>query len=222
MAVMDTAMEGVLDGYTLMSLVLITVYILVTDSAFPVGVHITHVFSSPALRCVQTADAVLQGFKADPSLKIRVEYGLFEWLAWCQKGIPKWLSIQEMSAFGLRIDTSYKPLILPDKFNLKERVDDYYRRTAELTKHFLALGGPNATILIVGHAGTLDASTRQLVGEQPRNSAELTRIVQKVPYCGVCACEESESGSWQIVCPPFPTLTHAPNPRYDWRMIKSQ
>ena len=126
-----------------------------------------------------------------------------------------------MAAFGLKIDTTYKSLITPEKLNLKERVDHYYRRSGELTKHFLGLSGPNACILIVGHAGTLDANTRSLVGEQPRNSADLTRIVQKVPYCGVCACEESDSGSWQIICPPFPTLTHAPNARYDWRLVKS-
>lgn len=185
------------------------------------GLNITHVFSSPALRCVQTANAVLQGYEASASLKIRVEYGLFEWLSWCQHGLPSWLSVQEMATFGLKVDPSYKPLITPDKLNLKERIDHYYRRSSEITKHFLGLAGPNAYILIVGHAGTLDANTRSLVGEQPRNSAELTRIVQKIPYCGVCACEESDSGSWQIVCPPIPTLTHAPNARYDWRLVKT-
>ena len=191
------------------------------ELSYCVGVTITHVFSSPALRCVQTADAILQGYNADPSLKIRVEYGLFEWLAWCQHGMPSWLAPHEMTACGLRVDTNYKSLITPDKLNPKERVDNYYRRSAELTKHFLGLSGPSSTLLIVGHAGTLDASTRQLVGEQPRNAADLTRVVQKVPYCGVCVCEESDTGSWQIVCPPFSTLTHAPNPRYDWRLVKS-
>ena len=48
------------------------------------GVVIHHVFCSPALRCVQTADAILEGLQADHSVTIKVENGLFEWLAWCQ------------------------------------------------------------------------------------------------------------------------------------------
>ena len=48
------------------------------------GLSIHHVYCSPALRCVQTADAILEGLQADHSVSIKVENGLFEWLAWCQ------------------------------------------------------------------------------------------------------------------------------------------
>lgn len=78
-------------------------------------------------------------------------------------------------------------------------------------------------MLFVGHAGTLDACSRQLTGAAPRTGQELTSLVQKVPYCGVATCEETGTGAdltWQMICPPFPTLTHAPNPRYDWRTMR--
>lgn len=84
---------------------------------------------------------------------------------------------------------------------------------------------PGIRVLIVGHAGTLEACSRQLVGGAPRSAQELTKIVQSVPYCGLCVCQEQRppgvSGEWTIVEPPLPPLTHAPNVRYDWRLLRN-
>lgn len=52
------------------------------------GVDIKRVVSSPALRCVQSANALLKAFE-NPDLKISVEPGLFEWLTWYDK-MPQW------------------------------------------------------------------------------------------------------------------------------------
>ena len=46
------------------------------------GIRVHHVFASPVLRCIQTANAILQGM-GDFNTKIKVEHGFFEWLAWC-------------------------------------------------------------------------------------------------------------------------------------------
>eukprot|EP00731_Ephydatia_muelleri_P012280 Em0006g1174a len=51
------------------------------------GIRLSHVFCSPALRCVQTADAILKGLQ-ETSVKIKIENGLFEWLAWFQGSFP--------------------------------------------------------------------------------------------------------------------------------------
>lgn len=182
------------------------------------GVPIHHVYSSPALRCVQTADAILKGM-GETKIKIRVEHGLFEWLAWCRDGIPKFMEPQEFAASGLNVDTSYKTFMHISKLSPKEKPDDYYRRSHKLTTHLLAESG-GGNVLFVGHAGTLDACSRLLTGATSRTGQELTSLVQKVPYCGVSTVEEDSSGSWQLICPPFPTLTHAPNPRYDWRTMR--
>ena len=41
--------------------------------------------------------------------------------------------------------------------------------------------GPNTgNIMLLGHAATLEATTRQLIGQQPRPAQEFVKIVQKV------------------------------------------
>ena len=184
------------------------------------GIPIHHIYSSPALRCVQTADSILKGM-GDTKPKIRIEHGLFEWLAWCRDGIPKFMAPDELAASGLQVDTSYKTFMHISQLNVKERPEDYYRRSHKLTTHIVTDSG-SGNILFVGHAGTLDACSRLLTGATPRSGQDLTSLVQKVPYCGVATVEEDSSGSWQLICPPFPTLTHAPNPRYDWRTMRPQ
>ncbi|XP_077985056.1 ubiquitin-associated and SH3 domain-containing protein B-like [Glandiceps talaboti] len=187
------------------------------------GTTIKHVFCSPALRCVQTADAILKGMGVDSSVKIRVDAGLFEWLAWSPTGIPKWMTPSEMAAFGLNVDTEYKPFVTCQQLDPKEKCEQYYKRSYIFAQNILKLcemdGG---NVIMVGHAGTLDGCSRQLFGLMPRTPTEFTKIVQKVPYCGVVALEElPDVGIWDLIQVPFPTLTHGPNPRFDWRILRS-
>lgn len=71
-------------------------------------ISFTHVFSSPSLRCIQTCQAILDGLGADQSLKINIEHGLFEWLAWCRGNVPQFMTLQELEQFGLRVNHYYE------------------------------------------------------------------------------------------------------------------
>lgn len=51
------------------------------------GIKITHVYSSPALRSIQTADKILEGMNLKDTVPIRIETGLFELMSW-QNFIP--------------------------------------------------------------------------------------------------------------------------------------
>jgi len=43
----------------------------------------------------------------------------------------------------------------------------------------------------------------------------------QVPYCGSLVLEElPEVGLWQLIEPPYPSLIHAPNPRFDWKLLQ--
>ncbi|KAG8568203.1 hypothetical protein GDO81_013916 [Engystomops pustulosus] len=73
-------------------------------------------------------------------------------------------------------------------------------------------------ILIVAHASSLEACTRQLQGLTPQNSKDFVQVVRKIPYLGFCCCEElGESGLWQLNDPPILPLTHGPTGGFNWR-----
>ena len=187
------------------------------------GIRIQYIYCSPALRCVQTANAIVQGLQ-DPSIKLRVENGLFEWLAWCRGSFPTFMTPAELSKCGLIVDTSYVSQVALQDLKPNETHLEFYKRMFNITRLILKTIGPaSGNVMFVGHAATLEACTRQLVGAQPRTAQELTKIVQKIPYCGLCVCQESEFGknsTWDFIDPPIPPLTHAPNIRFDWRCLQ--
>lgn len=79
------------------------------------------------------------------------------------------------------------------------------------------------TVLIVAHASSLEACTRQIQGLNPQNSKDFVQVVRKIPYLGFCACEEmGETGVWQLVDPPILPLTHGPNHSFNWREMLMQ
>ena len=67
------------------------------------GIRIHHMFASPVLRCIQTANAILQRM-GDFNTKIKVEHGLFEWLAWCLWEVPMFMFAEDMVKFSLQVD----------------------------------------------------------------------------------------------------------------------
>lgn len=189
------------------------------------GIRLSHVFCSPALRCVQTADAILKGLQ-ETNVKIKIENGMFEWLAWFQGAFPPpFITPAELAKFGMQVDASYKSQVSLQDLKPNETHLEFYKRMVNLTKLLLKIVGPGAgNVMFVGHAATLETCTRQLIGAHPCSLQDLTKLVQKVPYCGMCVCQESDSGgkssTWDFIDPPVPPLTHAPNVRFDWRCMQ--
>ncbi|XP_059812919.1 ubiquitin-associated and SH3 domain-containing protein B-like isoform X2 [Hypanus sabinus] len=186
---------------------------------------IDYVYSSPSLRCVQTAFNILRGFQKENQIKIRVEPGLFEWTKWVSGStLPAWMTPEELAAANLGTDTTYKPHIPANKLGISEPYETYISRSCQVMREILAeckLKGNS--VLIVAHASSLEACTRQLQGLSARNSKDFVQVVRKIPYLGFCACEELEdAGIWQLVDPPILPLTHGPNHSFSWRDILFQ
>jgi len=156
------------------------------------GVTIHHVFCSPSLRCIQTCHNILHGLGLAEKLKINIEPGLFEWLAWYQDEMPSWMSAEELISAGYNIEPSYKPYISSEELqDTQETCQQFFIRNFFITQCALqATEEAGGNVLLIGHAATLDTCSRQLVGKEPRPVNELMAIVRKVPYCSVAMLEE--------------------------------
>ena len=134
--------------------------------------NIAHIFASPFLRTIQTANEVARVL----NLPIKLEAGLCEWLN------PNWMDEtpqthpQEFLAqqYPL-IDWSYKSYIQPQYPETETRL---YERTAKTVKHLVQEYSED--ILIVGHGGSVLGTTKGLVPEIPNFKVflcSLTKIV---------------------------------------------
>ncbi|XP_055004630.1 ubiquitin-associated and SH3 domain-containing protein B isoform X1 [Boleophthalmus pectinirostris] len=198
---------------------------LVGEALLESNTVIDFVYSSPSLRCIQTAQHILKGLQQDGKIKIRVEPGLFEWTKWVSGTcLPSWIPSSELAAANLSLDTTYRPHFPVSKLTALESYDTYINRSFQVTREILSecknLGN---TVLIVAHASSLEACTRQMQGLSPQNSKDFVQVVRKIPYLGFCACEElGDTGVWQLVDPPILPLTHGPNHSFNWREMLMQ
>ncbi|KAK5647604.1 hypothetical protein RI129_002496 [Pyrocoelia pectoralis] len=183
------------------------------------NVVIDHVYSSPSFRCVQTCDAVLRGLGKKDELKINLEPGLFEWLVWYPESVPNWITPEELAEAGYNIDSTYKPVISQTELaNTHETCEEFYMRSAYVSKQVLSLK-TTGNVLFVAHACSLDVCSREMIGGCPRSSTEMTKLLSKVPYCGLVTVAKGED-KWEMVDAPCPPLTHTNNQRFDWKMLQ--
>uniref|UniRef100_A0A3B3ZGI0 Ubiquitin-associated and SH3 domain-containing protein B n=1 Tax=Periophthalmus magnuspinnatus TaxID=409849 RepID=A0A3B3ZGI0_9GOBI len=198
---------------------------LVGEALLESNTVIDFVYSSPSLRCIQTAHHILKGLQQDGKIKIRVEPGLFEWTKWVSGTcLPSWIPPSELAVANLSLDTTYRPHFPVSKLTASESYDTYISRSFQVTREILSecknLGN---TVLIVAHASSLEACTRQMQGLSAQNSKDFVQVVRKIPYLGFCACEElGDTGVWQLVDPPILPLTHGPNHSFNWREMLMQ
>ncbi|CAL1539244.1 unnamed protein product [Lymnaea stagnalis] len=183
------------------------------------GESISYIYCSPALRCVETAQAVMTAYGSH--VKMCIDPALFEWLGWYKPHMPTFMTPEELADCGLAIDTTYTSSIKFDMIPVSESVADYYRRSQSFVNHVLKrtkqAGG---NILMVAHSGSLDACTRQLRGKPIRSPEEFRNIVRGCPYCCICsAVEDVGTGRWNLVEPSIPQLTHGANKDFKWDIL---
>ncbi|MEH2146342.1 histidine phosphatase family protein [Nostoc sp.] len=122
------------------------------------GENIAHIFASPFLRTVQTANAVAEVL----NLPIKLETGLSEWLnpVWMTEE-PERLSTPALAELFPRIDTSYTSRIAANYPETREKVRERSGQTARcLATEFL----PD-NILLVAHGASVLGGAMGLVGE---------------------------------------------------------
>ncbi len=120
------------------------------------GEGIAHIFASPFLRTVQTANQVAEVL----DLPIKLESGLSEWLnpVWMET-IPERLSIVALAELFPRIDLSYTSRVVAEYPETGEKSLERSGKTARL----LVSEFPE-NILLVAHGASLLGATMGLVG----------------------------------------------------------
>jgi broad specificity phosphatase PhoE len=120
------------------------------------GEGIAHIFASPFLRTVQTANQVAEVL----DLPIKLESGLSEWLnsAW-MTDVPERLSIAALTELFPRIDTSYTSRVVAE---YPETSVQALSRAGETAR--LLADECREDILLVGHGASVLGATMGLVG----------------------------------------------------------
>ncbi|NWZ64703.1 UBS3A protein, partial [Acrocephalus arundinaceus] len=193
---------------------------LIGEALLDQEVTVSYVYSSPALRCVQTAQHLLQGLKLNQNVRIRVEPGLFDWTKWeASRAIPNFMTVAELVEASYNIDTSYRSAKMnsPRATSSPSADGEHGSAAAPLPLSF-AFSGVPGVILIVAHGSSLASLTRALAGLPSRDSKDFAQVVRKIPSLGMCFCEEQkEENKWQMVNPPVKTLTHGANAAFSWK-----
>lgn len=135
---------------------------------------IDHIFSSPFLRTVQTANEVAEIL----DLPIKLEAGLSEWLnpEW-MNGMPQKLPLEVLAKQYTRIDSSYTSVVIPQYPESNEKVME---RTGETITKLLEKFSND--LLIVGHGASVIGSATKLVGGNPIINASFCCLVKIARY----------------------------------------
>ncbi|KKD34660.1 MAG: histidine phosphatase family protein [Limnoraphis robusta] len=120
-----------------------------------VGEGITHIFSSPFLRTVQTANVIAETL----DLPLKLNWGLGEWLnpEWMST-YPETLTSQILAQQFPRIDLSY-PI---GEARYPETWEDCLDRTAKTAQNLVA-AFPDEDLLFVGHGASVVGTAMGLV-----------------------------------------------------------
>jgi broad specificity phosphatase PhoE len=128
---------------------------------------IHHIFASPFLRTVQTANAVAEIL----DLPIKLETGLSEWLNpdW-MKEEPERLAIGALKELYSRVDASYTSRIA---VNFPEKTEEEVQQRSGQTARCLADEFSPENILLVGHGASVNGATMGLVSSDIYNGARV-------------------------------------------------
>ena len=76
-------------------------------------------------------------------IPLRIEPGLYEWMGWYKKYVPKWYHPEQLKKLGFNIDTKYTAIIPKEKLNIEETVEQLYSRGYQISKTILKKHEPH-------------------------------------------------------------------------------
>lgn len=176
--------------------------------------RIDAIYSSPALRCVQTASIYAEFF----NVKVNVEPGLFEPVAYLPRPpTVRWRTIPELARAGLRVNEAYTPHspAAPNTGAVDTATAEYLSRTAIILAHLQRIHA-GGTVLLVGHASSHFSIPLMLAAPQLCEPTITNHCIShqhaffgavlsgenlnNVPLCGIIRCV-GRVGEWRLDTP---------------------
>lgn len=159
----------------------------------------TYVYSSPAVRCIQTTLQILKGLALEQPIAIRIEPGLLE-LGAARYGMNIFYQAEDWAKYGIHVDLTYQPIVA--HVPAFEREDAYYFRSKhvvrELEKRHQRNSNQCPNLFIIAHATSPDTLTWDLVGRRP-NANDLYTFALKIAYLQTMIAERRQTNkSWLI------------------------
>ncbi|KAJ3648292.1 hypothetical protein Zmor_020105 [Zophobas morio] len=179
-------------------------------------INISHVYSSPSLRCIQTSHAFLEGCGKN-DIKIKVEPGLYEWWAFFGDSLAEWLTPKELTTWGYNIDLEYQPIISVDTLgSKKETCAEYCSRNLVVSTQAMKAHS-HGNVLLVAHGSTVAVCSWELRGKKIKLTQDAIDVIVAIPYCGFI--ELSQCGDKWKNERPFLQLSHTSNAVFDYSRL---
>lgn len=86
---------------------------------------------------------LLTGLGLKDKIKIRIEFGLFEWMIWYPDEMPEWLTKDELIAAKYNIDMEYVSMYTRDQLKAAntESSHEFYKRNFSVVEQVLKTNG---------------------------------------------------------------------------------
>ncbi|VDP08096.1 unnamed protein product [Soboliphyme baturini] len=177
------------------------------------NVKVDYIYSSPAMSCLQTAHGFLKSFPKS-KLKIRVEPGLFDFMAWYRATNMGWLTVQQLVNNSYEVDESYVPIMTSDEVFDKasnESIVEYYQRSAKVINKIIKQHSEKpVAIALFAHATSLDAISHELMQRRLLPTMDqMIKTPEYYPYNAAMALEQRADGAkWQLMPSALPPISY--------------
>lgn len=178
------------------------------------NIQINYCYSSPSLRCVQTASKILEGLQLQNKVKIRLEPGLFECTGWYTVSetnqtltMPRFLTKKEFLENKYPVEKHYQEKMTYADICQVETELQFYERSHAVTSNILksheaelisqiqqgyATTQQNLHVLLIAHAPNLETCTRKLCGGKFRPDT-LAHVIRNVDFLTMTVIEKTDN-----------------------------
>ncbi|XP_003372269.1 putative phosphoglycerate mutase family protein [Trichinella spiralis] len=201
--------------------------------------NIYAIYSSPAVRCVQTANAFAESMQAkqkkfnnnfsfnfvffsilhllaygkyfpNRNLSIRVEGGLYDFIHENMAVVPNFIELAELKQWKLNVDMKYKSVIVAENMTPDDFQENYAIYCKSVFDSILDKVKKNCAVLIVTHAPCF-AAFRTYIHRPIQNKEKMMKTIQSTPYLFMLNYMQMENGKWEPIPPPVESFSHKGN-----------